>query len=479
MSAEHVKQDKEDAELKILACIVAGSAPPNYEALRLSQAMVSPKYYSDEGRAAFLRRLSMLADLGSEITPSAVAEEGAVSDALVSRVFELSRTPHARIDRLEAHAGALRDTFLPDYLRRNLRHALEQIRAGAHPRVVIAEFEERVEIANSILEDAEVKPRVVADVARAALSKLRAHWDGEVTEPPFIPTQWEGLNRALGGGWYYAENVVAARPSVGKTIIWEQEAVWQGERGVGSIACSYEMDPEDHLVRMAKRRAGVDVDTHILWSDKCPPSVQQRFWEALEHIATLPILFACRPGDYELSVTLRNVDRALRDWPFEAPPKLWWVDYIQLLRNTDGRHASRREEIGYCNLRLKDFAVNRKLALVPMAQFNRDPVSDKAPRAPRMNDLKECGDIEQDAHNIIGIERDLSKYREGVPQRATAHVLKARNGIVGKQLPWEFIGERIMYRESEEGDSWSDESAHSTAAVAAIEIRAVDPDDLY
>lgn len=81
-------------------------------------------------------------------------------------------------------------------------------------------------------------------------------------------------------------------------------------------------------------------------------------------------------------------------------PDLVVIDYLQLIRCASKKVANRREEVGAVSRRIKEMAMELNVPVILLSQLSRksEYTSDKRPT---MADLRETGDIEQDASNII------------------------------------------------------------------------------
>ena len=81
-------------------------------------------------------------------------------------------------------------------------------------------------------------------------------------------------------------------------------------------------------------------------------------------------------------------------------PDLVVIDYLQLIRCASKKVTNRREEVGAVSRRIKEMAMELNVPVVLLSQLSRksEYTSDKRPT---MADLRETGDIEQDASNII------------------------------------------------------------------------------
>ncbi|MEI6872570.1 MAG: DnaB-like helicase C-terminal domain-containing protein, partial [Verrucomicrobiota bacterium] len=113
--------------------------------------------------------------------------------------------------------------------------------------------------------------------------------------------------------------------------------------------------------------------------------------------------------------------------------KLVVVDYLQKIMPS-GRHEKRTYEVGEVSMKLKAVAASTGVALLCLAQLNRDTEKDKG-RPPRLADLGDSKQIEQDADVVALLDR---KRGEKVGDAALV-IAKQRDGECGL-VPLTFNG---------------------------------------
>ena len=104
------------------------------------------------------------------------------------------------------------------------------------------------------------------------------------------------------------------------------------------------------------------------------------------------------------------------------------VDYLQLMRGTGD---NRTQEIGSISRGLKGIAKELGVPVIALSQLNRS-VESRPNKRPRLSDLRDSGEIEQDADHVWFLYRD-EIYDENSTRRGCAELIiaKQRNGELG------------------------------------------------
>ena len=90
-----------------------------------------------------------------------------------------------------------------------------------------------------------------------------------------------------------------------------------------------------------------------------------------------------------------------------------FIDYLQLLESDLRRDASRYEQTTRVSMELHRFAQDRGVAVIALSQLSRPDKAQKKPRRPTMSDLRESGQLEQDADVVMILAQDTEKPDSG------------------------------------------------------------------
>lgn len=90
-----------------------------------------------------------------------------------------------------------------------------------------------------------------------------------------------------------------------------------------------------------------------------------------------------------------------------------FIDYLQLLESDLKRDASRYEHTTRVSMELHRFAQDRGVAVIALSQLSRPDKAQKKPRRPTMSDLRESGQLEQDADVVMILAQDTEDPDSG------------------------------------------------------------------
>ncbi|MEJ7621557.1 MAG: replicative DNA helicase [Aquificaceae bacterium] len=220
--------------------------------------------------------------------------------------------------------------------------------------------------------------------------------------------------------------IVAARPGMGKSSFMLSMAIHMAmQEKVPVVIYSLEMSKEQLVMRALSMLSGVPLQ-NIRRGFVNEEDRNKLISSALD-LSRCEIYIDDTPG---LSTTdVRIKTRKLKK---EKGVEVAFIDYLQLLRPPT-RRSSRQEEVAEISRNLKALAKELSIPVVALAQLSRQ-VEHRSDKRPQLADLRESGQIEQDADLIIFIHRPEYYKRNPSPEEqgiAEIIVAKQRQGPTG------------------------------------------------
>ena len=194
--------------------------------------------------------------------------------------------------------------------------------------------------------------------------------------------------------------VVGARTSIGKSSFMSQMASHNLNRGLRVAYFTLETSANAVVKQIAGQRSRVNLrNLNREFADK-----QGDYFKELKRLSTQQL----RVFDKDMSIT--QIENRCRLLAASWKPQLVILDYLGLIRGTDGSAYERMGQLSKAMIPLKKMV---GCALIVAAQLNRG--NEREDRAPSRTDFRDAGSIEEDAHRIIALHRP-SKSHSGSPQ---------------------------------------------------------------
>ena len=266
----------------------------------------------------------------------------------------------------------------------------------------------------------EKEPQRISASLTALIEQIEAAFESG-TGLVGVPTGLADLDEKLGGLRGGQLIIVAGRPAMGKTTLALQIANHAATMGTASLVLSMEM-PAIELAAREVARAG-----KLSAANMMRGKLRDDDWAALTHgmasLQDLPLWV-----DDQGALGLGEVAAKARTMRRKHGLGLLVIDYLQLMR---GEGDNRNQELGSITRGLKALSKELDIPIIVLSQLNRK-CEERTNKRPVNSDLRESGDIEQDADVILFIYRD-EVYNPDSPDKGTAEIIigKQRNGPGG------------------------------------------------
>lgn len=202
--------------------------------------------------------------------------------------------------------------------------------------------------------------------------------------------------------------IIGGRPSAGKTALSLQMACEMARKGYKVCYFSLETDPDTLTARIIANRLAIPL------SDVKAKTVPQSSLDDLAELHRLPLFIRSASGKGAGWIKAQAQ---------RMKAQVVFIDYLQLL--TASKAKDRYQQITSISIALHELAQTTGILVVALAQLNRNA----AHASPSTADLKESGQLEQDADAILLLSADKEQYQ--------AILTKNKEGRVG-EIPLTF-----------------------------------------
>lgn len=214
-----------------------------------------------------------------------------------------------------------------------------------------------------------------------------------------IPTGLTKLDRLAGGLRNGELSIVAARPGMGKTALACSIALNAAKQKRKTVFITLEMEPRQLQSRIFSNALNIpfdDLNQSRLSTDHWRDMVIAR----LSELNGLPLKYVDKAG-----ISIEEIRNRLRKTQRENGLDLVVIDYLQLITVKGKTTRSRNEEVGFISRSLKTLAKELKVPILCLAQLSRAVEQRGGDKMPQLSDLRDSGEIEQDADLIAFLTR--------------------------------------------------------------------------
>ena len=286
--------------------------------------------------------------------------------------------------------------------------ASEPYQVKTSARILLDSYNARV--ANKILSETEVNGVNVYDAVenlRDRLSEIKLSGDGvrgvdviasdfrdgyfRKRERKVINIGFQNMDADLGGLEGGDMIVIGARPAVGKTAFALQIASQMAADGQNVMLFNLEMTEKQIYERMLSYEGGIPLQRIRTAEGFMNEEERIRFDNANIAMGERKNLLVCTGGK-----TVAEIRRNVK----AKKPDVVIIDYLQLLKPESNYRGNRYAEVGQVSRSIKGLAIEQKIPIIVLTQLNRSSEG-RDDKEPTMADIRESGDIEQDASIII------------------------------------------------------------------------------
>ena len=289
-----------------------------------------------------------------------------------------------------------------------------------------------------ILDDAEQK---IFDVAqgnetqnfvhiRDALGMTYDRLEAIRTDPAAVsgtPTGFSAIDNIIVGMGKGDLVLIGARPGMGKTT-FAMNIATNIAKSTKKTVCVFSLEMTTTQLASSMLSSEAFVDSYAIRSGKISGSDYDHLAKAAADLSSCDIQI-----DDTAAITVTQIKAKLRRMKNLG---LVVIDYLQLMQG-DKKAENRVNEVGERSRGLKLLAKDLGIPVICCAQLSRAPTSRTGENAkPGLSDLRESGQIEQDADIVMFLHGDYAKA-DSASTEAELIIAKNRHGSAGTiKLGW-------------------------------------------
>ena len=251
--------------------------------------------------------------------------------------------------------------------------------------------------------------------------------------------------------------VCGGRPGMGKTAFGLGVAVNVAAEQKPVLFQTLEMSRRECVNRLVSAASGVDLAKltrpYLYGQPRILSDERAAIDEALPDVKSqMKFLTFDEPKSFEFGKLCASIAADV----FRRKSALVVIDYVNLIEWQGGlrpKGVSRQEEIGHYSRGLKLLARRLRVPVLLMAQLNRK-THDRKDTKPNLADLRESGNLEQDADSVLFTHREHYYDRTKSEEEADIIVAKQRNGTCSEvQLRW--VKQCARFEAMQASETWT------------------------
>ncbi len=244
-----------------------------------------------------------------------------------------------------------------------------------------------------------------------------------------LPTPWTGFNAVTHGLQPRTLYLIAARPSMGKSVLGLNLALFTALRGKTVGLFSLEMSEDDCHNRNVASLAEIPHDWIVAPTKDGDEEYHSRMTGAIRDMRAMPLFIDDTPG-----INRRQFEARARRMHQRHKLDMMVLDHVHDF-GIDPKLA--RFEYGAIAQTAKSLAKEWGIPVVALAQLNRN-VANKSDKRPTLADLRESGELEQKGDVIAFLHRedyyDTPDRKTHLQSVVELHIAKGRNIRSGERI---------------------------------------------
>ncbi|MEY8559571.1 DnaB helicase C-terminal domain-containing protein [Jeotgalicoccus halotolerans] len=377
-----------------------------------SEFRLEPEYFEDKRHANIANMILRHPEFTyEELLSSAVESPDVyggydfVNDIASIEIIEIVNPKSFRKDQ---------EKTLEHYKLREIDKKIQEYQAAKSPETVQSINAEIDRLNKLTINDNGTKTEVLKDMFNSLFE------EGSI---PIIKTKFNDLDNVIDGIEMNQLNIIAARPSMGKTAFALQMAMNLQNDNTEVIFCSAETTEKAVTRRIISNLSGIPLNK---FKD---PTNLMTIDDIDKVTAAIGLYSKMNIKIFDNAIFTPNKIRALVQGMSADTEKVVFIDYMQLMQS-DTKKSSSFDEVTDISRELKILSNEvPNLTIFALSQLSR-AVEARNDKRPNMSDLRQSGQIEQDANMIMFLYRDDYYNRDeesSNPNQSELEVIVGKN----------------------------------------------------
>lgn len=351
------------------------------DAINEVYGILKPEMFIEDFYRAAYKEILVMFDTGIKVNANELAHR------LENTIFDADTIRNALVDAVNENESVVAIRQSADILIREFQ--TEQVKKMFNTPLLASNIDDTIGSLitqlEALREGKNSTSKLLADIVKENKDK---YFNDNNDKKKNCKTGLWNLDEILGGlsgGDIY---VIGARPAVGKSALATQILTNVARRGKKVGYFNLEMVEKQVYERLLARQSKIGLK-RIKNAVAFLNDEEKSFNDANDELEKLNIVVSTgNKSDADIKAECRHQE-------FD----LIVIDYLQLV--TSSRYAeNRRVEVGMVSRSLKNLAMELNVPIIILSQLNRKSENDSS-KEPTMADLKESGDIEQDASVVM------------------------------------------------------------------------------
>lgn len=294
--------------------------------------------------------------------------------------------------------------------------------AGEEPQSIFNHISNSLNNADMVSD----KTYSIGEVMETTIDKIESNYKsgGSVTG---MTTGYKNLDAILNGIEKKKYIIIGARPGVGKTAF--------------SLEISRRLAVKNKVMFFSLEMAKEELGERLISSTKAIQNYKVRTGKLSDGEFSRLMESAAEISELKLTVddteaiSVEELCRRATRHKNKHGLDVVVVDYLTLL-STEESHRDIRESVNIISNKLRQLSKKLDIAVICLCQLNR-AVEGRQDKKPTVADLKESGNIEQDANIILLLHSEVKEQEEG-PEELNVIVGKNRAGVANITIPFNY-----------------------------------------